>query len=92
MSFFYRKTTENLGFRPVNNEKLLENDTGPPLSPTGDFLNLPLLKQQQPQENTLLININGMTCQSCVNNIESLISQMNGIHSIKVIYFNLKNF
>lgn len=30
------------------------------------------------------IIINGMTCQSCVNSIESHIGKLKGIHSIKV--------
>lgn len=36
------------------------------------------------QEKNVEINILGMTCNSCVNNIQSNISEMNGIHSIKV--------
>ncbi|CAF1123859.1 unnamed protein product, partial [Didymodactylos carnosus] len=35
-------------------------------------------------ENTRLINIDGMTCQSCVKNIENNVGKMNGISSIKV--------
>lgn len=33
------------------------------------------------------INIIGMTCQSCVRNIESNIGKLKGIHSIKVRIF-----
>jgi copper chaperone CopZ len=42
-------------------------------------------------EATEQIRIDGMTCQSCVKNIENTISKLNGIKSIKVnkklIYF-----
>ncbi len=36
-------------------------------------------------ESTQYIHIDGMTCQSCVKNIENTISKLNGIKSIKVI-------
>jgi len=36
------------------------------------------------QESTEYIRINGMTCQSCVRNIENTINKLNGIGSIKV--------
>ncbi|CAF4872844.1 unnamed protein product, partial [Rotaria sp. Silwood2] len=36
------------------------------------------------EESTQHIGINGMTCQSCVRNIENTITKLNGIRSIKV--------
>jgi len=33
---------------------------------------------------TEYIHIDGMTCQSCVRNIENTINKLNGIQSIKV--------
>lgn len=73
-----------LGFRPVGYEKLSGDEAGFPLSPTGDCLtsDAPLLERLK--DNSLVVNIVGMTCQSCVNSIESVIGQMPGIYSIKV--------
>lgn len=33
---------------------------------------------------TSIISIEGMTCQSCVRNIESVVSGLHGVHSVKV--------
>ena len=35
-------------------------------------------------ENVTVVAIQGMTCQSCVHNIETNIGELNGIVSIKV--------
>ena len=37
-----------------------------------------------PEESSLVVNIQGMTCQSCVKNIEGTISSLEGILNIKV--------
>lgn len=34
----------------------------------------------------IIVNINGMTCNSCVNSIEQNISAVDGVKSIKVMY------
>lgn len=56
-----------------------------PLSPTGDYTpKTPLLPSDATNTTIVRINIYGMTCQSCVRNIESTISQKPGIIHIKV--------
>jgi len=38
------------------------------------------------------LQINGMTCQSCVNNIKSVIQPINGIHNIEIYLEDCKAF
>jgi len=33
----------------------------------------------------VVINIDGMTCDACVNSIEAHIGKLQGVHSVKVI-------
>lgn len=78
-----RETTQNLGFEPlveVKDERVSQ------LTPTGDFSSLttPLLEGEV-VDNTIKVNIIGMTCQSCVRNIEETVSKKPGILNIKVI-------
>lgn len=60
------------------------------LAPTGDFLitsSTPLIstqQRQQSEESVTKIHINGMTCQSCVRNIEDVVGKKSGVVSIKV--------
>lgn len=60
------------------------------LTPTGDFLitaSTPLISSHQrreSEESVAKIHINGMTCQSCVRNIEDVVGKKNGVVSIKV--------
>lgn len=81
-----------MGFEPLLDHSKDEENTIN-LAPTGDFLvnaSTPLIpsnqqqQQQQPEEGIAKIHINGMTCQSCVKNIEDVIGKKNGIVSIKV--------
>lgn len=48
-------------------------------------------QQQTSQESIVKIHIDGMTCQSCVRNIEDVISKKNGIVNIKVSKLKLIN-
>lgn len=52
-----------------------------PLAPTGDAGAVTL---KQEGESLTKINVYGMTCQSCVRNIESTVGQRPGVLHIKV--------
>lgn len=57
-----------------------------PLSPKGDFgsVTSPLLGPDEDSTSLVRVNIVGMTCQSCVRNIESTVATKPGITSVKV--------
>lgn len=78
-----KETTHNLGFEPLVEVK--EDEHVSQLTPTGDFsLSTTPLLEGQVADNTIKVNIIGMTCQSCVRNIEETISKKPGVLSIKV--------
>lgn len=83
MYLFFRETTQNLGFEPLLEVK--DEDAVQTLSPTGDYnlLTVPLLKTPE-TDCTIKVNIIGMTCQSCVKNIEETVGSKRGIINIKV--------
>lgn len=86
---YYRDTTDAMGFEPLIGHSSTQDDDGAiHLSPTGDHLitaATPLIShQQQSEEGIVKITVQGMTCQSCVRNIEDVVSKKPGIISIKV--------
>lgn len=66
-----REATQNLGFEPLIKFKTKNVSQ---LTPTGDYKS----------DGIVRVNIVGMTCQSCVRNIEETVGKKAGIHSIKV--------
>ncbi|KAI4455024.1 atp7 isoform b [Holotrichia oblita] len=79
--------TDSLGYEPVINQKSNENETvsGDSLQPAGDHnVSERLLQLDEPADSTIKVNIVGMTCQSCVRNIEETIGKKQGIINIKV--------
>lgn len=78
-----------MGFEPlIDHSSAQEDDGAVHLVPTGDYLvtaSTPLMSQPQTEEGVVRVTINGMTCQSCVRNIEDVVSKKPGIVSIKVI-------
>lgn len=97
-SFFLRDTTDAMGFEPLI-DHTKDDDGAIHLAPTGDFLitsSTPLIssstssppppyqQKQQPEDGVVKVHIDGMTCQSCVRNIEDVIGKKNGVISIKV--------
>ncbi|XP_025830887.1 copper-transporting ATPase 1 isoform X2 [Agrilus planipennis] len=79
-----KNVSDHLGFEPLLNKKY-EAYEGSHLSPRGDHVSVqtPLLGDVE-AEGVVRINIKGMTCQSCVRNIEETIGQKQGINKIKV--------
>ncbi|XP_018565984.1 copper-transporting ATPase 1 isoform X4 [Anoplophora glabripennis] len=76
-------TSDTLGFEPLINQKHSENERITTYSPSsGDYSGN--LIDAEPEEGAIRVNIIGMTCQSCVKNIEETISKKPGIFSIKV--------
>lgn len=77
--FFFRNTSESLGFEPLLiNQTHEDNEPISDPSSTGDY------KKSSLGTETAKINIMGMTCQSCVNNIQGLIGQKPGVFNITV--------
>ncbi|KAF5291798.1 hypothetical protein FQA39_LY14286 [Lamprigera yunnana] len=70
-----RETTQNLGFEPLIKSRSQDVSH---LTPTGDY------KIKDGLEKVVKVNIVGMTCQSCVRNIEDTVGKRKGIFSIKV--------
>lgn len=90
--FFSRDTTENYGFVPLVNQKDQEDDPHSRFSATGDHVSAstPLISSNTYNDsNTIHIDIKGMTCQSCVRNIEDNIGRKKGINSIKVCWLKV---
>ncbi|KAJ8928901.1 hypothetical protein NQ314_018472 [Rhamnusium bicolor] len=76
-------TSDTLGFEPLINQKVSENERITTYSPSsGDYTST--LIDTEPEDGAVRVNISGMTCQSCVKNIEETISKKPGIYSIKV--------
>lgn len=73
-----------MGFEPLVNQKVSEDERITTYQPcAGDFI----VSDNEPDDEgggVIRVNIFGMTCQSCVKNIEGNISQKPGILSIKV--------
>lgn len=75
-----------MGFQPLLNQKASENESIATYQPcAGDYVGG--ISDNEPDDEgggVIRINIFGMTCQSCVKNIEGTISQKPGILNIKV--------
>ncbi|KAF7271816.1 hypothetical protein GWI33_015361 [Rhynchophorus ferrugineus] len=76
-------TSDSLGFEPLINQRSDENEIIRSVSPTGDSRSGQLVSGSYDSETTR-VNIVGMTCQSCVRNIEDTVGKKNGIIHIKV--------
>ncbi|KAK9746322.1 Heavy-metal-associated domain [Popillia japonica] len=79
--------TDTLGYEPVINQKSNEIEPVPSdsLQPAGDRnVSERLLHLDGPPDSTIKVNIVGMTCQSCVRNIEETIGKKPGIINVKV--------
>ncbi|KAK9892530.1 hypothetical protein WA026_020515 [Henosepilachna vigintioctopunctata] len=81
------ETSETLGFEPLINQKS-EFEGVCISSPTGDYTDSLSGKSVAAKDGSVQINIDGMTCMSCVKNIEETVGQKPGILKIKV---NLNN-
>nr|XP_023018681.1 copper-transporting ATPase 1 isoform X1 [Leptinotarsa decemlineata] len=78
-----KNTSDTLGFEPLINQKLSQNERITTYSRSaGDYSGS--TKSAESDDGTVRINIIGMTCMSCVRNIEGTISKRPGIYSIKV--------
>lgn len=76
---FFRNSSDTLGFEPLINRTYVDHESVPSISATGDY------KTSNGYDNeTIRINIMGMTCQSCVNNIQDAIGKKPAILNIKV--------
>lgn len=73
-----------MGFEPLMGVKSEDEEPSNLLTETGDHLTTIPLISKQSNDVTTKISINGMTCQSCVKNIESVLGGKNGISNIKV--------
>ncbi|KAJ8976595.1 hypothetical protein NQ317_005785, partial [Molorchus minor] len=82
--FIFRNTSDTLGFEPLINQKTSsENERVTVYSPSsGDYSGS--LIDTESEDGSVRVNIVGMTCQSCVKNIEETISKKSGIYGIKV--------
>lgn len=81
--YFFRNTSDTLGFEPLINQKVTNNERVTTYSPSsGDYSGG--LIDTESEDGAVRVNIIGMTCQSCVKNIEENISKKPGIYSIKV--------
>ncbi|XP_008195006.1 copper-transporting ATPase 1 isoform X2 [Tribolium castaneum] len=76
--------TESLGFEPLINEKSTESESVSLLAPTGDYTSDQPTIITVSEDDTIKITVLGMTCQSCVKNIEETLSRKPGIYNIKV--------
>lgn len=80
----YRDTADSCGFEPVSVKPLPEAMS--PLA-TGDYASAstPLLElEPTSSEASVTLGVEGMTCQSCVRNIEGCVGGKPGVHSIVV--------
>lgn len=80
---FSRNTSDSPGYEPLLKKKTFKPISK--LSPTGDHANDGLIGDLDSDDGTIQVNIVGMTCQSCVRNIEETVSKRIGIYKIKVI-------
>ncbi|KAK5638149.1 hypothetical protein RI129_012444 [Pyrocoelia pectoralis] len=77
------EATESLGFKPLGEVNKVDNAT--PLTATGDCNGYENRGESvSKSESAIKVNIIGMTCQSCVRNIEDTVGKKPGILSIKV--------
>ncbi|XP_066144632.1 copper-transporting ATPase 1 isoform X2 [Euwallacea fornicatus] len=84
---FIKNTSDSLGFEPLLiNQNHFENEPVTSASPTGHFHTSPSpsCDNDYYDTETTKISVTGMTCQSCVNNIQSTIGKKPGVHNIKV--------
>ncbi|XP_066255852.1 copper-transporting ATPase 1 isoform X2 [Euwallacea similis] len=82
-----KNTSDSLGFEPLLiHQNHFENEPVPGVSPVGNFHTSPSPPSDKDyyDTGTTKISITGMTCQSCVNNIQSTIGKKPGIYNIKV--------
>lgn len=84
--FIFRNTSDTLGFKPLVNQKASQNESIATYQPcAGDYVGGFSDNEIDDEGGGVIrINIFGMTCQSCVKNIEGTICQKPGIISIKV--------
>ncbi|KAG5891802.1 hypothetical protein JTB14_006192 [Gonioctena quinquepunctata] len=76
-------TSDTLGFEPLVNQTLCENERITRYSPSaGDYSDS--IRNTESDDGAIRINIVGMTCMSCVKNIEETIGKRPGIYKIKV--------
>lgn len=74
-----------MGFEPLIARPSSTNDDAVRLAPTGDHTaSVPTMSFQQSEEGIVRIDIEGMTCQSCVKSIEETVGKRDGILGIKV--------
>ncbi|XP_050305384.1 copper-transporting ATPase 1 isoform X2 [Anthonomus grandis grandis] len=79
-----RNASDSLGFEPLLGQKDDVQGGGTRgLAPAGDH-RVPLPAYYDDETGTIRVNIVGMTCQSCVNNIQGVIGKKPGVHNIKV--------
>ncbi|XP_048522016.1 copper-transporting ATPase 1 isoform X2 [Dendroctonus ponderosae] len=79
-----KNTSDTLGFEPLINRTYVDHESVPGISATGDYkVSSPHFSRDYENE-TVRINIMGMTCQSCVNSIQDTIRKKSGILNIKV--------
>lgn len=82
MFFVIRNASDSQAIEPLLN-KTSEYKPSSTLSATGDHNNI-LINDANSEDGTIKVNIIGMTCQSCVKNIEETIIKKRGIYTIKV--------
>lgn len=87
--YFNRDTTDSFGFQPLIVYKPQDEEEAVTLSTrnaAGDCISsaTPLISGVTKGSSTAKISINGMTCQSCVRNIEETVGKKIGIKNIKV--------
>lgn len=80
---FYRNTSDTLGFEPLLSHKT-ENELVTTYSPSAGDFSTTVAEPESDDEGALRVNIVGMTCMSCVRNIEETVGKKPGILSINV--------
>lgn len=84
--FLFRNTSDTLGFVPLVNKKTSETENVTTYQPgAGDYIeDQSDIEKGDENGGIIRVNIFGMTCQSCVKNIEGTVIQKPGILNIKV--------
>ncbi|CAH1112001.1 unnamed protein product [Psylliodes chrysocephalus] len=76
-------TSDTLGFEPLLSHKT-ENELVTTYSPSAGDFSTTVAEPESDDEGALRVNIVGMTCMSCVRNIEETVGKKPGILSINV--------
>ncbi|CAH1118710.1 unnamed protein product [Phaedon cochleariae] len=79
-----KNTSDTLGFEPLLNQKPSANERITTYSPSAGDYEGSLIEDAESEDGAVRINIIGMTCMSCVRNIEGTVGIKPGIYSIKV--------